>query len=345
MLDTVQPVGTTANRDTLLDLLHSIEQAGPQLDRRQIAATYFGWIDRNTPGSELLHAAWFNLAVDLGETGDDKGARHAYRMALDLRADFHPAALNLGIRTEAGGDIAQALAIWQQALQPDELRTALLAERHRLAGFLAAREAPSVVLHVGCGAHANVLPQVFSGAHWRELRIDIDPAHRSDPWAGIADGAMDAVYAPHCLARLAPHQVQPCLGAMRRVLKLSGTVLITTPDLQEVARHVAQGQLDAPLYQSPLGPIAAHDILFGHRSAIAEGNQSAAHHTGFTEGTLAAAIVHAGFAAALVQRDIGAFNLLAIGFPTRPDEDDLARASTTMLRATAQLPVLYTPTP
>jgi tetratricopeptide (TPR) repeat protein len=355
MLDTIQssPDPATPNiasareaGETFLDLLAKIEQSAPDPDRHTIAAAYSAWIDRNTPATNLLHAAWFNLAVDLGETGEDEAARHAYRMALELRPDFHPAALNLGVRIEAGGDIVQALAVWHQALQPDDLRATLLAERHRLTHSLAGKQPKRTILHVGCGGlHADTLPAAFQGPKWHEHRIDITPAATADPWAGIADATIDAGYAPHCLARLAPHQIQPALQSLRRALKSDGIALLTTPDLQEVARHVAEGRLDDTLYQSPLGPIAAHDILFGHRGAMAAGQSAMAHHTGFTEASLAAAIVAAGFAAALVQRDIACFNLLAIGFATKPDEAGLTQAAATMLHATAQPPVFYCPSP
>ena len=37
--------------------------------------------------------------------------------------------------------------------------------------------------------------------------------------------------------------------------------LIKLPDLQEVARHIAEGHLEQPLYTSPMGDICALDIL------------------------------------------------------------------------------------
>ena len=60
-----------------------------------------------------------------------------------------------------------------------------------------------------------------------------------------------------------------------RVLKPDGFLLITLPDLEEVAKHIARGNLEEPLYvsppgNSPAGPISPIDILFGHRQSMAQ---------------------------------------------------------------------------
>jgi hypothetical protein len=80
-----------------------------------------------------------------------------------------------------------------------------------------------------------------------------------------------------------------------------------------------------------MGPIAPLDILFGHRPSLASGNVFMAHRTGFTGGTLAAALIKAGFAAVLVQRETSAFALTAIAFCSAPDKEQLARAQAQML--------------
>jgi hypothetical protein len=90
--------------------------------------------------------------------------------------------------------------------------------------------------------------------------------------------------------------------AMKRVLKDDGMVLITCPDLQSVCAHVAQGELASPLYQSPAGPIAALDILYGHRPAMAAGNLYMAHRCGFTQKVLTATLQAAGFATIAAKR-------------------------------------------
>jgi len=206
---------------------------------------------------------------------------------------------------------------------------------------------PARVLHVGCGAYAiGKLPRIFR-AGWRETRLDIDPEVLPDFVASItdmrviSDGAFDAVFSSHNIEHLYPHEVPLALGEMHRVLKPAGFALIVLPDLQEVARHVAEGHLEDALYLSPMGPITAIDVMFGHRPSLASGNAFMAHRTGFTGETLGRALVNAGFAAAIVQRDVAAFCLTAVAFNEHPDGDQIARAQALMLPLHDATAVLY----
>jgi hypothetical protein len=94
---------------------------------------------------------------------------------------------------------------------------------------------------------------------------------------------------------------------------------------------------------SPAGPIAALDILYGHRPSLASANGFKAPRTGFTSATLAAALANAGFGAAMVQRDSATFGLTAIAFRSLPDKEQVARAQAQMLPAVDHPTVLYTP--
>jgi len=210
-------------------------------------------------------------------------------------------------------------------------------------------KAEADLLHVGCGVHAHEkLPTVFRHNGWREIRLDIDPDVCPDFVASItdmrviSDEAVDAVYSSHNVEHLYPHEVPLALREMRRVLKKTGFALIKLPDLQEVARHVAEGNLDNVLYVSPMGPIAPLDILFGHRPSLADGNMFMAHRTGFTGSTLGAALINAGFAAVMVQRDPSAFCLHAVAFRSRPDEEQVASAQARLLPAPDRSAVIYT---
>jgi SAM-dependent methyltransferase len=212
-----------------------------------------------------------------------------------------------------------------------------------------ARQESSDLLHVGCGVYNRAkLPPVFHTG-WQEIRLDIDPDVNPDvissitDMRAISDCIVDAVYSSHNIEHLYPHEVPLALGEMHRVLKPGGFALIMLPDLQEVARHVADGKLEEPLYMSPVGPIAALDVIFGHRPALANGNMFMAHRTGFTGATLGAALVNAGFAAALVQRDPPAFRLTAIGFRTNPDSERLLSAQARMLPDPDRPATLYKP--
>ena len=205
------------------------------------------------------------------------------------------------------------------------------------------------VLHVGCGAYSREkLPPVFR-AGWREVRLDIDPEVHPDFVSSItdmrviSDGVVDAVYSSHNIEHLYPHEVPLALREMHRVLRSTGFAFIVLPDLQEVARYVAEGKLEDPLYLSPVGPIAPLDILYGYRPSLAAGNAFMAHHTGFTDATLGTALVKAGFPAVIVQRNLAAFCLTAIAFRSKPVGEQVARAQAQMLPSAEQPATLYAP--
>jgi hypothetical protein len=99
--------------------------------------------------------------------------------------------------------------------------------------------------------------------------------------------------------------------------------------------------LEDTLYMSPLGPIAPIDILFGHRPSLAGGNAFMAHRTGFTDGTLGAALIRAGFATAIVQRNPSAFSLDAVAFRNHAGEEQIMKAQAQMLPAPDRPAVLF----
>jgi ubiquinone/menaquinone biosynthesis C-methylase UbiE len=183
-----------------------------------------------------------------------------------------------------------------------------------------AATSPRTVLHVGCGAAdpAKLPAAFFPAGLWSELRLDIDPAVAPDIVASITDlgavaaGSVDAVWSAHNLEHLCAHEVPRALAEFHRVLKPEGFALVTMPDLQQVAELVAADNLEGAAYLSAMGPVAALDMLYGFRPAIAAGNGFMSHRTGFTATTLAVHLQRAGFADVRVQRD-GAFALWATG--------------------------------
>ncbi len=188
-------------------------------------------------------------------------------------------------------------------------------------GSLTAEVASRSVLHVGCGApNAETLHRAFRGPEWREVRLDIDPGAGPDIVASMADmpevesGTYDALYSSHNIEHLFAHEVPAALGEFSRVLKPDGFALITCPDLQSIATLVARDELEDTAYVSPAGPVAAIDMLYGFRSALARGNVHMAHRTGFTAKTLGNALIANGFTRAIVERDEKAHALWSIGF-------------------------------
>lgn len=177
------------------------------------------------------------------------------------------------------------------------------------------------VLHVGCGPLAEQkLHETFRGNGWEEVRLDINPAAHPHIVASITDmsvvatGSFDALYSSHNLEHLAPHEVPAALNEFRRVLRPQGFALITVPDIQQVAEHIARGEAESAVLHTNLGPITPLDILYGFRPLLAE-NPFMAHRFGFTAQTLDAALKNAGFAHCDVERD-GEFNLWAVASPT-----------------------------
>jgi hypothetical protein len=110
------------------------------------------------------------------------------------------------------------------------------------------------------------------------------------------------------------------------VLKPGGIAVLTCPNLQAVARLVAEDKLMDPAYVSPAGPIRPIDILYGHSPSIAQGNLYMAHHCGFTHKALMSALQAAGFGSfAVLSRDHPYYDLWALATVQAMEEVALRR--------------------
>ena len=105
----------------------------------------------------------------------------------------------------------------------------------------------------------------------------------------------DRVYCSHALEHLAPHDVVPTLKGFRNVLNEDGGLMVFVPDLEGVQAT------EEVLFTSPAGPITGLDLLYGYRPALKD-SPHMAHRTGFTQASLHAALVAAGFASPVVIR-------------------------------------------
>jgi ubiquinone/menaquinone biosynthesis C-methylase UbiE len=177
-----------------------------------------------------------------------------------------------------------------------------------------------IVLNVGCGYPLRQkLHRHFHGPEWREVRLDLDPAVQPDIVCSITDmgpvsaNTIDAVWSSHNLEHLQRHEVPLALGQFIRVLKPRGLLLLTLPDLQQVAQLVVDDKLEDLAYQSPSGPVTPLDMIFGHTASLARGNRYMAHRTGFTARTLHQALVEAGFVEVRL-RVGGSFDLWATAY-------------------------------
>lgn len=195
------------------------------------------------------------------------------------------------------------------------------------------------LLHVGCNRNQSPIPVDFK--EYKEVRLDIDKEVEPDIVADIKDmknvedSSHDAVFSSHNIEHLYLHEVPQALSEFARVLKGGGQLIITMPDVQRVAEHVAQGNIDdQPLFNSPMGPIFAIDILYGHTGKISKGNQFWAHRTGFTAKSLGAKLVAAGFFDILIVRE--GYNLWARAY--KPKDGQLINEAKYMTLDTANYP-------
>jgi SAM-dependent methyltransferase len=168
-----------------------------------------------------------------------------------------------------------------------------------------------VFLHIGCGPKKkrDTTPG-FNIPEWTELRLDIDPRVHPDlvgtmtDMPVVKDKSVDAIYSSHNVEHLYPHEVPLAFSEFKRVLRQTGFVVITCPDLQSLGSLIADDKLTEPVYQSPAGPIAPIDILFGHRPHLASGNLFMAHHCGFTERVLRESLEASSFSTVATKRRV-----------------------------------------
>lgn len=182
-----------------------------------------------------------------------------------------------------------------------------------------AQEPEGLLLHVGCGRKDKTRTTAgFRSSHWKEWRLDIDPAVQPDVVASmtnmsaVADQSVDAVFSSHNLEHLYPHEAPIAIGEFLRVLKPDGVLVLTCPDLTSVCKLVSEGKLTEAAYESPAGPIAPIDILFGHRAAMSRGNLHMAHRSGYSDASLRSLLTSTGFATVATLAIPSKFELWAI---------------------------------
>lgn len=176
---------------------------------------------------------------------------------------------------------------------------------------MSAKPQKKKVLHIGCGPREKSfpLPPVFGKDEWEEIRFDINPDVKPDIVGDMRDmhmvetGSMDGIFSSHNLEHLYVHEVATALKEFNRVLREGGQAIVGVPDMQITAAYIADGVLDEPLYESPAGPIAPLDMVFGWSQSIAKGNHFMAHKTAFTAGSLAKKLKEAGFSDIRLQRE------------------------------------------
>ena len=184
-------------------------------------------------------------------------------------------------------------------------------------------------LHVGCGPQYKSQIKGFDNESWKEIRFDIDEKVNPDivgtllDMSAVETGSVDAIYSSHNIEHVFPHEVPIVLREFHRVLKDDGMVVLVCPDLQSVCEAVVDDKLLQPLYESPAGPISPIDILYGHRPAIARGNEYMAHKGGFTYSVLNDAFIEAGFKMNYGGRNPDPWELFIISFKQEKLQEEI----------------------
>lgn len=151
------------------------------------------------------------------------------------------------------------------------------------------------LLHVGCGG--DPIPAWLS--QYDEIRLDIDPRHSPHIVGNMMSlgdiGEFNVVFSSHSLEHLSPHEVPVALSEFMRVLSPDGALILFVPDLEGV-----EATEDIVL-ESPAGPIAGLDLIYGYRKMLKD-HPYMAHKTGFVQETLHSTLIGAGFSKVIVQR-------------------------------------------
>lgn len=171
----------------------------------------------------------------------------------------------------------------------------------------AAGERHKLLINLGCGPRGSAwLPAMFS--NWREVRVDLDAEVAPDILADITDlsaietGSVDAIWSAHCIEHVYLHQVSLAVAEAYRILRDDGFYCLIVPDLQAIAEYIAQDRLHEVVYEAPVGPVVAHDMIYGYGASIARGRTSMAHRCGFTPTLLLQKLQEAPFAEIVLKR-------------------------------------------
>ncbi len=200
-------------------------------------------------------------------------------------------------------------------------------------------------LHVGCGRKNKAFTTpAFNTPEWQEIRFDIDETVNPDiigtmtEMSSVKSGTVDAIYSSHNIEHLYPHEVGAALHEFYRVLSDDGFVMLTCPDLQSVCRLVADDKLLDAAYNSPAGPIAAIDMLYGFRPSMAAGNLYMSHRSGFTEKTLRGTFEQAGFLSVASMRRERHFDLFCLASKKQLKDTDLMQLAKSHFPSSQSLP-------
>lgn len=207
------------------------------------------------------------------------------------------------------------------------------------------------VLNVGGGSKGVALPPHFQD--WELLLLDIDPRTGADLVCdaralreAAEPDAFDAVYCSHNLEHYYRHDVDKVLQGFLHVLKADGFAEIRVPDIGELIKLLAKNELDIEqeIYAANIGPITAHDMIYGYAPEIeASGQDFYAHKSGFSRDTLLRALRSNGYGEIYFAAPLALLELHVFVFKTRADAAQrallgLGEPAATQARHAAALP-------
>jgi len=184
-----------------------------------------------------------------------------------------------------------------------------------------------VFLNVGGGDRNIPVPPHFAG--WRHELLDIaartgvDVVCDARALDTFTAGRYDAIYCSHNLEHYYRHEVPHVLRGFVHVLKPGGFAEIRVPDIGALLRQLGErgADLDDPAYESPSGPVSAHDMLWGYGPELERsGENHYAHKCGFTRATLTRLLGNAGFGQLYFLLPLSALELHVAAFlrPPKP---------------------------
>lgn len=195
------------------------------------------------------------------------------------------------------------------------------------------------LLHAACGPATIATLDWLRGSDdnpmfegWAEVRLDIDSQYGADIVGDMRDvstwrncgpnespgtrdvpfGPFDGIFCSHALEHLHLYDAPRCLGTFRSVLRAGGFMILVVPNFEAACRHVIEGHGEK-LYDSPAGPIFAHEVIYGKENWTLD-NAFQRHLTGYTPDLLRGLVVGAGFR--VTSLSVDPLNLLVGAVPS-----------------------------
>lgn len=199
------------------------------------------------------------------------------------------------------------------------------------------------VLNVGGGSKSIAISSHYSG--WQHDLLDIDPRGEPDivcdarKLKSLPGGRYDAIYCSHNLEHYYRHDGLAVVQGFLHMLRDDGFAEIRVPDVTQVINVLRDRglELDDVLYESPAGPISAHDVIYGLQSQIeSSGQDFYAHKTGFTPKSIAKLLSDGGFLKVFLSTDDW-LEVRAFAFRSEPSDEQYVLLGLSGLR-TANTP-------